>query len=133
VRPVVQVLCTPEVDVQPIVCFEPTRTLWGNGMTKQSGGVTATERLLAEFCEQTFLKLWSYQAVQFSFSLARRNHRAKTHSGRILPLTNGGLLEVRMGASQRAGVEFSFAAFAAFQTHGPVDYSSQQFNPMCRN
>lgn len=29
-------------------------------MTKPSGGVTATERLLAEFCERTFLKLWSY-------------------------------------------------------------------------
>jgi hypothetical protein len=29
-------------------------------MTKQSIGVTATERLLAEFCERTFLKLWSY-------------------------------------------------------------------------
>ncbi|VGO09762.1 hypothetical protein AMB3_2162 [plant metagenome] len=29
-------------------------------MTKPVGGVTATERLLAEFCEQTFLKLWSY-------------------------------------------------------------------------
>lgn len=29
-------------------------------MIKPLGGVTATERLLAEFCEQTFLKLWSY-------------------------------------------------------------------------
>lgn len=29
-------------------------------MTKPMGGVTATERLLAEFCEKTFLKLWSY-------------------------------------------------------------------------
>lgn len=29
-------------------------------MIKPSGGVTATERLLAEFCGQTFLKLWSY-------------------------------------------------------------------------
>lgn len=29
-------------------------------MTKLLGGVTATERLLAEFCERTFLKLWSY-------------------------------------------------------------------------
>jgi hypothetical protein len=29
-------------------------------MTGPSGGVTATERLLAEFCERSFLKLWSY-------------------------------------------------------------------------
>jgi hypothetical protein len=29
-------------------------------MTDKSSGVTATERLLAEFCEQSFLKLWSY-------------------------------------------------------------------------
>ena len=29
---------------------------------------------------------------------------------RILPLANGGLLEVRMGASQRSGVDFMFAA-----------------------
>lgn len=29
-------------------------------MTESSGGVTATERLLAEFCERSFLKLWSY-------------------------------------------------------------------------
>ena len=29
-------------------------------MGKVSGGVTATERLLAEFCERSFLKLWSY-------------------------------------------------------------------------
>ncbi len=26
----------------------------------KSMGVTATERLLAEYCERTFLKLWSY-------------------------------------------------------------------------
>jgi hypothetical protein len=30
------------------------------GMSELSGGVTATERLLAEFCEKSFLKLWSY-------------------------------------------------------------------------
>lgn len=30
------------------------------GMSKPSVGITATERLLAEFCERTFLKLWSY-------------------------------------------------------------------------
>jgi hypothetical protein len=29
-------------------------------MIEPSGGVTATERLLAEFCERSFLKLWSY-------------------------------------------------------------------------
>lgn len=29
-------------------------------MSELSGGVTATERLLAEFCERSFLKLWSY-------------------------------------------------------------------------
>lgn len=29
-------------------------------MTHRSGGVTATERLLAEFCERSFLKLWTY-------------------------------------------------------------------------
>ncbi len=29
-------------------------------MTDQLRGVTATERLLAEFCERSFLKLWSY-------------------------------------------------------------------------
>lgn len=29
-------------------------------MTEPLGGVTATERLLAEFCERSFLKLWSY-------------------------------------------------------------------------
>jgi hypothetical protein len=29
-------------------------------MTKPLGGITTTERLLAEFCEQTFLKFWSY-------------------------------------------------------------------------
>ncbi|WP_353151903.1 SEC-C metal-binding domain-containing protein [Pollutimonas bauzanensis] len=29
-------------------------------MTEKSNGVTATERLLAEFCERSFLKLWSY-------------------------------------------------------------------------
>jgi hypothetical protein len=29
-------------------------------MTRLSVGVTATERLLAEFCERSFLKLWSY-------------------------------------------------------------------------
>ena len=29
-------------------------------MAEVSGGVTATERLLAEFCERSFLKLWSY-------------------------------------------------------------------------
>lgn len=29
-------------------------------MTNPSGGVTETERLLAEFCERSFLKLWSY-------------------------------------------------------------------------
>ncbi|RYE70364.1 MAG: hypothetical protein EOO81_07950, partial [Oxalobacteraceae bacterium] len=29
-------------------------------MNEVSGGVTATERLLAEFCERSFLKLWSY-------------------------------------------------------------------------
>ena len=28
--------------------------------TKKSSGVTDTERLLADFCERTFLKLWSY-------------------------------------------------------------------------
>ena len=27
---------------------------------KKSAGVTATERMLAEFCERSFLKLWSY-------------------------------------------------------------------------
>lgn len=32
----------------------------GREMTKPPGGVTATERLLAKFCERTFLKLWSY-------------------------------------------------------------------------
>ena len=29
-------------------------------MTDKSSGVTVTERLLAEFCERSFLKLWSY-------------------------------------------------------------------------
>lgn len=29
-------------------------------MTEKSSGVTATERLLAAFCERSFLKLWSY-------------------------------------------------------------------------
>lgn len=29
-------------------------------MTAKSSGVTATERMLAEFCEKSFLKLWSY-------------------------------------------------------------------------
>ena len=29
-------------------------------MSKPSVGVTETERLLAKFCENTFLKLWSY-------------------------------------------------------------------------
>ena len=29
-------------------------------MSEISGGVTATEKLLAEFCEKSFLKLWSY-------------------------------------------------------------------------
>jgi hypothetical protein len=29
-------------------------------MIRPSGGVTATEQLLAEFCERSFLKLWSY-------------------------------------------------------------------------
>ena len=29
-------------------------------MTDKSSGVTATERILAEFCERSFLKLWSY-------------------------------------------------------------------------
>jgi len=29
-------------------------------MNKPSAGVTVTERLLADFCERTFLKLWSY-------------------------------------------------------------------------
>ena len=29
-------------------------------MDKRSGGVTATERMLADFCERSFLKLWSY-------------------------------------------------------------------------
>lgn len=29
-------------------------------MSEKSSGVTATERLLAEFCERSFLKLWSY-------------------------------------------------------------------------
>jgi hypothetical protein len=29
-------------------------------MTDKSGGVTATERMLADFCERSFLKLWSY-------------------------------------------------------------------------
>lgn len=29
-------------------------------MTEKSSGVTATERMLAEFCERSFLKLWSY-------------------------------------------------------------------------
>ena len=29
-------------------------------MTDKSSGVTATERLLADFCERSFLKLWSY-------------------------------------------------------------------------
>lgn len=29
-------------------------------MKEKSSGVTATERLLAEFCERSFLKLWSY-------------------------------------------------------------------------
>lgn len=29
-------------------------------MAESSGGVTATERLLAKFCERSFLKLWSY-------------------------------------------------------------------------
>lgn len=29
-------------------------------MTAKSSGVTATERMLAEFCERSFLKLWSY-------------------------------------------------------------------------
>lgn len=29
-------------------------------MAEKSSGVTATERLLAEFCERSFLKLWSY-------------------------------------------------------------------------
>lgn len=29
-------------------------------MTSKSTGVTETERLLAEFCERSFLKLWSY-------------------------------------------------------------------------
>lgn len=30
------------------------------GSIKKSVGVTATERMLAEFCERSFLKLWSY-------------------------------------------------------------------------
>lgn len=29
-------------------------------MINKSSGVTETERMLAEFCERTFLKLWSY-------------------------------------------------------------------------
>ena len=29
-------------------------------MTGKSRGVTATERMLAEFCDKSFLKLWSY-------------------------------------------------------------------------
>lgn len=29
-------------------------------MMGKSSGVTATERMLAEFCDKTFLKLWSY-------------------------------------------------------------------------
>ena len=29
-------------------------------MTTKSAGVTATERMLADFCERSFLKLWSY-------------------------------------------------------------------------
>lgn len=29
-------------------------------MLEKSGGITGTERLLATFCERTFLKLWSY-------------------------------------------------------------------------
>ncbi len=29
-------------------------------MLENSNGVTSTEQLLAEFCEKTFLKLWSY-------------------------------------------------------------------------
>ena len=29
-------------------------------MTEKSSGVTVTERMLAEFCEKSFLKLWSY-------------------------------------------------------------------------
>lgn len=29
-------------------------------MNEKGSGVTATERLLAEFCERSFLKLWSY-------------------------------------------------------------------------
>lgn len=29
-------------------------------MANKSTGVTATERLLADFCERSFLKLWSY-------------------------------------------------------------------------
>lgn len=29
-------------------------------MINKSSGVTETERILAEFCERTFLKLWSY-------------------------------------------------------------------------
>ncbi|WP_340120817.1 hypothetical protein [Methylobacter svalbardensis] len=29
-------------------------------MITKSSGVTETERMLAEFCERSFLKLWSY-------------------------------------------------------------------------
>ena len=29
-------------------------------MIKKSLGITETEKMLAEFCERTFLKLWSY-------------------------------------------------------------------------
>ena len=29
-------------------------------MNEKGSGVTATERLLSEFCERSFLKLWSY-------------------------------------------------------------------------
>lgn len=29
-------------------------------MVNKSSGVTATERMLADFCERSFLKLWSY-------------------------------------------------------------------------
>ena len=29
-------------------------------MNEKSSGVTVTERMLAEFCERSFLKLWSY-------------------------------------------------------------------------
>jgi len=30
------------------------------GAATKSAGVTPTERLLADFCERSFLKLWSY-------------------------------------------------------------------------